>query len=107
MAKAILLTGAPGCGKTTLIKQVVGRLSVPVCGFYTEEIRQGAQRQGFKLVTLDGQTDIMAHIDFNGPTRVGKYGLDIYLIEVTRVNRDHLMDEVRQRVENLVHSHSH
>ena len=40
MMKNILLTGRPGCGKTTLIKRVVEELALPAGGFYTEEIRQ-------------------------------------------------------------------
>ena len=46
-------------------------------GFYTEEIRNQRVRQGFKLVTLDGQNAILAHVDIQSPYRVGKYGVDI------------------------------
>jgi nucleoside-triphosphatase THEP1 len=42
----ILVTGLPGIGKTTLVKQLIYRisLSLPV-GFYTEEIRQEGEQQ--------------------------------------------------------------
>ena len=33
MVKKILLTGRPGCGKTTLVKRVVNQLSMPASGF--------------------------------------------------------------------------
>jgi len=79
--KAILLTGAPGCGKTTLLKQVVARFPGQAAGFYTEEIRESDFRTGFKLVTLDGREGILAHIDFKSPVRVGKYGLDLGVLE--------------------------
>jgi len=46
-------------------------------GFYTEEIRSRGIRQGFRLVTLDGQSAILAHIDIHSPYRVSKYGVDI------------------------------
>jgi nucleoside-triphosphatase len=46
-------------------------------GFYTEEIRSRGVRQGFNLVTLDGQTAILAHINIHSPYRVSKYGVDI------------------------------
>ncbi|MFC1904718.1 nucleoside-triphosphatase, partial [Chloroflexota bacterium] len=46
-------------------------------GFYTEEICARGIRQGFRLVTLDGQSIILAHINIHSPYRVSKYGVDI------------------------------
>jgi nucleoside-triphosphatase len=77
MKHVYLLTGQPGTGKTSIIKQVIAGLKGRVGGFYTEEIRSQGVRQGFRLVTLDGQTAIMAHISFKSPYRVSKYGVDI------------------------------
>jgi nucleoside-triphosphatase len=81
MGKTILLMGCPGVGKTTIIKEVVRRLPGRVGGFYTEEVREHGQRQGFKIVTLDGQEGILAHIDVRGRYRVGKYGVDLDSLE--------------------------
>ncbi len=81
----MLLTGSPGCGKTTLVKRIVKELSVPVGGFYTEEIREGRERVGFKIVTLEGQQALLAHINFKTPERVGKYGLDLSGLEIVGV----------------------
>ena len=39
MGRALLLTGHPGVGKTTVIKQVAAALGGRAGGFYTEEIR--------------------------------------------------------------------
>lgn len=50
-------------------------------GFYTEEIRRQGVREGFRLVTLDGQEAILAHVDIGGPYRVGKYGVDLDSLE--------------------------
>ena len=75
--RVYLLTGRPGTGKTSLIKQAVAELKGEAGGFYTEEIRSQGTRLGFKLVTLDGQEAILAHIDINKLHRVGKYGVDI------------------------------
>jgi len=72
-----LLTGQPGTGKTSLIKQVLAGFPIKAGGFYTEEIRQQGTRLGFKLVTLDGKEATLAHIDFNKRFRVGKYGVDV------------------------------
>jgi nucleoside-triphosphatase len=77
MKSVYLLTGKPGTGKTSLIKQAVADLEVKAGGFYTEEIRSGGTRLGFRLVTLDGHEAILAHTDFNKQFRVGKYGVDV------------------------------
>ncbi len=81
MKNVCLLTGPPRAGKTTLIKQVVADFKGKACGFYTEEIRENDERQGFQLVTLDGRTVLLSHIDFNSPYRVGKYGVNIEGLE--------------------------
>jgi nucleoside-triphosphatase len=76
MKRVYLLTGRPGTGKTSLIKQAVAEMRGKVGGFYTEEIRSGGIREGFRLVTLDGQDAILAHINIHSPYRVSKYGVD-------------------------------
>jgi len=88
MTKAYLLTGGPGVGKTTIIKQALDKAlrtkyrspqggQVRAGGFFTEEIRAGGVRQGFRIVTLDGQSAILAHVDIKSPYRVSKYGVDV------------------------------
>lgn len=74
----ILLTGLPGCGKTTAVMQVIADLKrEKVAGFYTQEIRENNVRRGFRWTCLDGATGILAHMDIKGPFRVGKYGVDV------------------------------
>ena len=77
MKQVCLLTGQPGTGKTSLIKQTIAETGVGAGGFYTEEIRERGTRQGFRLVTLDGQSAVLAHVDIGSPYRVSKYGVDI------------------------------
>ena len=72
----ILLTGPPGIGKTSIIKKTLEKLNRPVGGFYTAEIRERGKRVGFKIIGLNGEEDIMAHVDFPGP-RVNKYGVNV------------------------------
>jgi nucleoside-triphosphatase len=74
----ILLTGPPGCGKTTAIIQITADLNpAKIAGFYTQEIRQNNTRKGFRWKRLDGPEGILAHIDIKGPFKVGKYGVDV------------------------------
>lgn len=56
---AILITGKPGVGKTTLIKEIIERFP-DVGGFYTREVREGNIRASFEIVTLDGEIGILA-----------------------------------------------
>ena len=75
MNQAYLLTGPPGVGKTTLIKEAISAAKQRAGGFYTREIRSQGVRQGFEIVTLDGASAILASVDFHGPCRVSKYGV--------------------------------
>ena len=77
MAKVLLLSGKPGTGKTSLIKEAIDRVKIEAGGFYTQEIRSGGVRQGFKIITLDGKEAILAHINISSPYQVSKYNVDI------------------------------
>ncbi len=77
MKQAYLLTGRPGTGKTSIIKQAVAGMKGRAGGFYTEEMRSRGVREGFRLVTLDGQSAILAHTSIHSPYLVSKYGVDI------------------------------
>ena len=78
----ILLTGPPGCGKTTAVIRIVERLDPhKTAGFYTHEIRIDGVRKGFGWKRLDGPEGTLAHIDIRGPLKVGKYGVDVAELE--------------------------
>jgi nucleoside-triphosphatase len=82
LAKNILLTGLPGCGKTTVVSRVVDRLAQRrLAGFYTREIRERGSRKGFEAVGLHGSSVVLAHVDFGGRHRVGRYGVDVARFE--------------------------
>jgi nucleoside-triphosphatase len=74
----ILLTGLPGCGKTTAIMKIIADLGrSPTAGFYTEEIRENNTRKGFRWKRIDGTSGVLAHVDIKGRFKVGKYGVDV------------------------------
>ncbi len=79
--KNILICGPPGVGKTTLVKKILENINLRAGGFYTEEIRVNNRRVGFKIISLDNQEGILAHISIKNSRRVGMYGVNIYDLE--------------------------
>lgn len=80
----LLLEGRPGVGKTTVAQRVASMLTasgVSVRGFVTQEIREKAARVGFSIETLAGARAVLAHVDFAGPPRVSRYGVDLDALE--------------------------
>ncbi len=93
--RAYFLTGKPGSGKTSIIKEVLALTKLNAGGFYTEEIRTQGVRQGFKIITLDGKSATLAHINFQSPYRVSKYGVE--LKELDEVAVPAIQEAVRSR----------
>lgn len=81
MGRTLLLTGRPGVGKTTLIKAAIAPLGDRAGGFYTEEILGPGGRKGFRLITLDGQSGVIAHVDIKSRSQVGRYGVKVEVID--------------------------
>jgi len=79
--KNILICGPPGVGKTTLVKKILENINLRAGGFYTEEIKENNRRVGFKIISLDNQEGILAHISIKNSRRVGRYGVNIYDLE--------------------------
>nr|CAD1835227.1 unnamed protein product [Ananas comosus var. bracteatus] len=82
---------AQGVGKTTLVMRVFETLRashphLTICGFYTREVREGSERVGFEVVTLDGRRGPLASSKISSaeslrwPT-VGKYKVDVASLE--------------------------
>ena len=82
----ILLTGQPGCGKTTAVKrlsEVLARDGVKLRGFVTEEVLVGGKRVGFDVVTIPGgNRGILSRK--GGPSahpKTGQYSVDVSSFE--------------------------
>lgn len=86
---ALLLTGQPGTGKSTVVQHVIRRLRRPAGGFYTREVRQAGRRVGFEIVTLTGETALLASRgqgpDFLRAAPYGRYTVDLDALEQVAV----------------------
>jgi nucleoside-triphosphatase len=75
--KNLLLTGSPGCGKTTVLERAVAQLGdLRLAGFLTLELREHGQRVGFEAVGLGGRRVVLAHVRFRSLVSVGRYGVE-------------------------------
>jgi nucleoside-triphosphatase len=76
----IVLTGAPGVGKTTAVIRVARALKergVKVGGIVSKELRINNMRVGFEFIDLTtNDRNVLASITGNGP-KVGKYFVNI------------------------------
>lgn len=92
--KNFLITGAPGCGKTTLIKEILKELKIQARGFFTEEIKNDGERIGFKIKTLSGKEGILAQKGIKSSFRVSKYGIILKDLEEIGVK------EIKEGIKN-------
>jgi len=81
MSSKILVTGKPGCGKTTLLREIVAESQFDFKGFFTDEIREKNNRVGFKLVFTDHKSAMLAHKALKTGPKVGAYGVDLKQFE--------------------------
>ena len=91
----IVLTGAPGVGKTTAVIRVASALKekgVKVGGIVSRELRTNNMRIGFEFIDLTtNDRKGLASISGNGP-KVGKYFVNV---AGCRFAAERLMDAVR------------
>lgn len=86
LAKAnVLLTGLPGCGKSTLVSTIINqtrKIGLHVGGISTPEFRvPHGGRGGFLIRDIaSGETQTMASVEISSPVRVGRYGVNLEAI---------------------------
>ena len=80
MTRILILTGAPGVGKTTVLTKTVDALKAKgfsVGGMISREVREGNLRVGFEILDLtNGKHGWLAHVNGLGP-QVGKYHVNL------------------------------
>ena len=83
MATHILLTGLPGCGKTTLVRRIIEQLGdLQLAGFYTQERRgSDGRRTGFQAMGLKGASIMLADVRSKSRVRVARYGVELPAFE--------------------------
>jgi nucleoside-triphosphatase len=85
----LLITGAPGTGKTTVLTKTVNLLrerGFSVGGMLSREIREGGVRVGFEIIDLETQKrGWLANIKQSNGPQVGKYRVNIDDLEAVGV----------------------
>lgn len=80
MTRILILTGAPGVGKTTVLTKTVDALKakgINVGGMISREVREGNLRVGFEILDLtNGKPGWLAHVNGLGP-QIGKYHVNL------------------------------
>jgi nucleoside-triphosphatase len=81
LKRALLLTGNPGVGKTTVLMKTVTALKesgYKVGGIISREVREGGTRVGFEIVDLNSsKRGWLAHVNQKSGPQIGKYRVNI------------------------------
>ncbi|MFX1566248.1 MAG: NTPase [Promethearchaeota archaeon] len=90
----VLVTGLPGCGKSTLVNRLVSiaqQQGFKVGGIRTPEFRNPSRKRvGFFIQDIASEKQqIMASVEIRSPVSVGRYGVNLDAIQqigVTAIN---------------------
>ncbi len=87
--RKILITGLPGCGKTTLCTRAIDSVgdAYNVGGIISTEIRESGSRKGFKIIDISTKEEgILAHVNQKTGPRIGKYRVNLNDLDEVGVN---------------------
>jgi len=71
----IILTGAKGSGKSTLVRELLRRSAWPAVGFFTEKVSAQNRIVGYKIHEIGGRSRTFAHIAFKTQVRFEQFGV--------------------------------
>lgn len=75
--RRIAITGSPGVGKSTVLRNVLKQLTCTYGGMVSADIRVKGERVGFEIRDIaTGRQGILAHREGRGP-RLGKYHVNL------------------------------
>jgi nucleoside-triphosphatase len=81
ITRVLILTGAPGVGKTTLLTKIVDALKakgISVGGMISREVREGNVRVGFEILDLAScRHGWLAQVNGQNGPQVGKYRVNL------------------------------
>lgn len=83
MRKNIILTGLPHSGKSTLLFNLLTKISNRKNALITKEFLKEDKRVGFVMNTpipfdsINATSSVIAHVDFSKKNQVGKYGVNV------------------------------
>jgi nucleoside-triphosphatase len=81
MSERVAVTGAPGTGKSTLIRRVLDRLNCRAGGVLAREVRLDGKRVGFEIKDLlTEETGTLASVEGEGPM-LGRYRVNLHDLE--------------------------
>jgi nucleoside-triphosphatase len=96
----LLVTGAPGVGKSTALETAASRLrekGYTVGGLVSPEMRDAEERVGFRIVDLaTGENAVMAHVNREEGPRVGKYTVDVDAVDRITIQA---LDQAREEAD--------
>jgi nucleoside-triphosphatase len=80
-----LVTGRPGCGKTSVIERVMKLLEekgFQAGGIFCPELREGGIRVGFKIIDImDRKERMLAHVNQREGPQVSKYRVNVAAVD--------------------------